>query len=102
MDPNTSTEKKRRLSLGKMLGRRDKDTAHKHHSSEAPSSHSNVADSAYASSENNEPVKNTGQFEGVSSDRNLTLNKNTGDVRDEDTGEVVSTVTTTTSTYING
>lgn len=94
MEQDTATEKKRRLSLGKMFGRRDK-----HNSTEAPSSHSNVAsDSAYASSENNEPVKNTGQFEGVSSDRNLTLNKNTGDVRDEDTGEVVSTVTTTTTT----
>lgn len=99
--PPPAEDKQRRLSFGKLLGRKDKDSSHKHHSSEAPSSTSNVADSAYASSENNEsmvPVKNTGQIEGVSSSRNLALNKNTGDVLDEETGEVLSTVTTTTTT----
>ena len=87
-----------------MLGKRDKDTSSP--TDIQPSSSSNVADSAYASSEN-EPktsnvkssdvvsFENTGQISGVNKDRPLTLNKNTGDVQDEDTGEVVSTVTTT-------
>ena len=98
--PPPTEERKRGLSLGKMLGRKDKDTSHKHHSSEAPSAHSNVADSAYASSENEpiQPYKNTGQFEGVSENRNLTVNNNTGDVQDAETGEVITTVTTTTTT----
>lgn len=67
----------------------------------------NNNDSAYASSEppsthNSEanivPVENRGQIENVSADRNLALNKSTGDVLDRDTGAVVSTVTTTTTT----
>ncbi|KAM3422062.1 hypothetical protein BST61_g2438 [Cercospora zeina] len=69
-----------------------------------------VHDSAYASSEapsnarsNNSnsnivSVPNEGQIEGVNKDRNLAVNKVTGEVLDEDTGEVVSTVTTTTTT----
>ncbi|KAF2214372.1 hypothetical protein CERZMDRAFT_83078 [Cercospora zeae-maydis SCOH1-5] len=69
-----------------------------------------VHDSAYASSEapsnarsntsNNNiiSVPNEGQIEGVDKDRNLAVNKVTGDVLDEDTGEIVSTVTTTTTT----
>ena len=71
-----------------------------------PSSTSNVADSAYASSENEPrgkssdvvPMENTGQFSGVSSDRKLNVNRTTGDVVDEESGVVVSTVTTTTTT----
>ncbi|GIZ37870.1 hypothetical protein CKM354_000130100 [Cercospora kikuchii] len=69
-----------------------------------------VHDSAYASSEapsnsrssnsNNNivSVQNDGQIEGVNKNRNLAVNKATGDVLDEDTGEIVSTVTTTTTT----
>lgn len=44
------------------------------------------------------PVENNGQISGVDEDRNLALNKLTGDVLDEDTGEVVTTTTTTTTT----
>ncbi|KAI5361727.1 hypothetical protein Slin14017_G084600 [Septoria linicola] len=68
-----------------------------------------VHDSAYASSDapsnsrsdmsnNIVPVHNDGQIEGVAKDRNLAVNETTGDVLDEDTGEIVSTVTTTTTT----
>ena len=86
-------------------GKKDKDSQPS--SSEVqPSLNSNVADSAYASSENEPrsknsdvvPMENTGQIQGVSGDRRLGVNKSTGDVMDTDTGEVVSTVTTTTTT----
>ncbi|KAF2484856.1 hypothetical protein BDY17DRAFT_292502 [Neohortaea acidophila] len=98
-------KKKGRLS-GKLFGKKDKEPAGA--SEYRTSSNSNMADSAYASSEGERkpyspgadtmPMENTGQFQGVSSDRSLTLNKSTGDVMDDDTGEVVSTVTTTTTT----
>ena len=89
------------MALGKLLGRKDKDA--RYSSETQPSNSSNVADSAYASSEPDSkmshtnstervPVKNEGQFDGVSGDRNLTMNKSTGEVADDETGEVVSTV----------
>ena len=104
--PPGKDKKKHRLSFGRILGgKKDEDSQHSHNSSEVqPSNSSGVADSAYASSEN-EPrgsnskgpdvvsYENTGQISGVSSDRNLTMNQKTGDVMDEATGEVVSTVT---------
>ena len=101
-------EKKRRLSFGRMFGKRDKDSHNSQNTSDVqPSSTSNVADSAYASSENERKpssdmvhMKNDGQFDGVNANRNLAMNKTTGDVMDEDTGEVVSTVTTTTTTTV--
>lgn len=98
-DSSPSGEKKRRISLSKMFGgRKDKESQH---SRDPPSTTSNAADSAYASSENASdfvPMKNSGQFSGVNADRNLAMNKTTGDVRDQDTGEVITTVTTTTTT----
>ncbi|KAK3687089.1 hypothetical protein LTR37_019156 [Vermiconidia calcicola] len=97
----TDSRHKRRLSFGRIF-KKDKEPSH----SPQPSSNSNVADSAYASSENEQnrsnsetvPMKNPGDIPGVSGDRNLAVNRTTGDVTDEDTGEVVSTVTTTTTT----
>lgn len=83
-----------------MFGKKDRDSP-----PPLPSSHSNIADSAYASSEGesrakmpNLPMDNPGNIQGVSSDRNLEVNQSNGDVVDRDTGEVVSTVTTTTTT----
>lgn len=76
---------------------------------------SSIQDSAYANSEtdatplsggnmsgdtstNTVPVENHGQIPGVSAERDLTLNKLTGDVTDDNTGEVVTTTTTMTTT----
>ncbi|KAK4896471.1 hypothetical protein LTR27_005687 [Elasticomyces elasticus] len=76
----------------------------------------NSVDSAYASSSNNPSdisthtsspesrhanmvsIENNGQISGVDGSRHLQLNQRTGEVLDEDTGEVVTTVTTTTTT----
>ncbi|KAK3643754.1 hypothetical protein LTR56_010060 [Elasticomyces elasticus] len=76
----------------------------------------NSVDSAYASSSNNPSdisthtsspesrhanmvsIENNGQISGVDGSRHLQLNQKTGEVLDEDTGEVVTTVTTTTTT----
>ncbi|KAK5711419.1 hypothetical protein LTR15_012492 [Elasticomyces elasticus] len=43
-------------------------------------------------------IENNGQISGVDGSRHLQLNQKTGEVLDEDTGEVVTTVTTTTTT----
>ncbi|KAK5690620.1 hypothetical protein LTR97_012176 [Elasticomyces elasticus] len=75
----------------------------------------NSVDSAYASSDpsasnvsthtspesrhaNMVSIENNGQISGVDGSRHLQLNQKTGEVLDEDTGEVVTTVTTTTTT----
>jgi hypothetical protein len=97
-------KQRRRLSLGKLLGKRDKEPQHHPSNSTQPSG----GDSAYASSENEPkaststpdvvPIKNDGAIPGIGEDRNLNYNQKTGDVTDEETGEVVSTVTTTTTT----
>lgn len=64
-------------------------------------------DSAYASSGNapsladskdTVPVENHGQINGVDGDRHLAMNKSTGQIFDDDTGEAVTVVTTTTTT----
>jgi len=102
--------------MGRLFGKKkdkeeEKDhSRHNHHNSEnsglGPPTF--ASDSAYASSENEPkpsltkssdtvPMENTGQIQGVSGDRNLAMNKNTGDVIDEDTGKVVTTTTTTTT-----
>lgn len=81
-------------------------TQYDHKLSSSMTNNTNANDSAYASSEhpssmdgsNFTHMENHGQIRGVDSQRNLALNKNTGDVIDDDTGEVVSTVTTTTTT----
>ena len=98
-----SDNKRHRISFGRILGtsKKDKEPQLVRNSSEAQQSggSSNFADSTYASSDNERvPVENTGQFSGVSGDKNLSVNKGTGDVVDNETGEVVSTVTTTTTT----
>ncbi|KAK1081634.1 hypothetical protein LTR33_004516 [Friedmanniomyces endolithicus] len=43
-------------------------------------------------------IENNGQISGVDGSRHLQLDQNTGEVMDEDTGEVVTTITTTTTT----
>ncbi|KAF2764583.1 hypothetical protein EJ03DRAFT_331740 [Teratosphaeria nubilosa] len=56
-------------------------------------------DSAYASSENDMSKRSQDMVPVASSDdRNLAMNQNTGEVVDEDTGEVVTVTTTTTTT----
>jgi hypothetical protein len=81
------------------------DTAPQSDSAYASSNHaSSKRDSvanAKAESNNNAdvvPVENTGNFEGVGPERNLAYNTSTGQVLDDDTGEVVVTTTTTTTT----
>lgn len=59
------------------------------------------ADSAYASSEGPSTSDSRGEMvhvENHNDDRNLSKNMTTGEVFDEDTGEVVTTTTTTTTT----
>ena len=72
-------------------------------SSNHPSSSSKRDSVANVNAESNNnadvvPVENTGKFEGVGPERNLAYNTNTGQVLDDDTGEVVVTTTTTTTT----
>ncbi|KAH9827261.1 hypothetical protein Tdes44962_MAKER09784 [Teratosphaeria destructans] len=56
-------------------------------------------DSAYASSENDMSKRSQDMVPVASGDdRNLAMNQNTGEVVDEDTGEVVTVTTTTTTT----
>lgn len=111
MSTTEGTPKKgKRMSFGRFLGKsKEKEPLHTRNPSDTVGPPTGASDSAYASSENEPkpsltkssetvPVENTGQFKGVSSDRNLNLNRGTGDVVDSDTGQVVSTVTTTTTT----
>lgn len=72
-------------------------------------SNGDTADSAYASSAQTAPsqshldltpFENTGQIQGVNSDRHLAVNKANGDVVDQNSGQVVTTTTTTTTTTI--
>ena len=97
MASNSNTKKTNRLSRIFGDGRNSNSPA------EGSSSHPSRSfdDSTYASSENDRSsasnvtsVENKGQFDGVNRDRNLAVNNTTGDVFDEDTGDVVSTVTT--------
>ncbi|GAB7327673.1 hypothetical protein MBLNU13_g11503t1 [Cladosporium sp. NU13] len=72
-------------------------------SSNHPSSSSKRDSVANVNAESNNnadvvPVENTGKFEGVGPERNLAYNTSTGQVLDDDTGEVVVTTTTTTTT----
>jgi len=119
MTSTTAPQKKRRLS--NLFGRKKEtsvspgpvnaaNASHEHQPSVSTGNTTNMGDSAYASSDNPSskrnsraenqfiPVENNGRYDGVSQDRNLTLNKNTGDIVDDDTGDVVTTVTTTTTT----
>jgi len=68
-----------------------------------------MQDSAYASSEGPSnagdstradylSLENHGQINGISADRNIAVNRTTGNVIDEDTGETIITTTTTTTT----
>ena len=109
---STTPQKKRRLS--NLFGRKKEAStspvnagaSHEHQpsmSTTGNASSGNIGDSAYASSDNPSSkrnsradnnfvaVENGGRFDGVSQDRNLTLNKNTGDIVDDDTGDVVTT-----------
>lgn len=97
-------KKGKRMSFSRLLGnKKEKEAQHSRNPSEGLGPPTGASDSAYASSENEPkpsltPVENTGQIKGVSSDRNLGLNKGTGDIVDTESGQVVSTVTTTTTT----
>lgn len=108
---STTPQKKRRLS--NLFGaKKDKNkdqspngTPHDLHPSTSTQTQldSAYASSAPTSSKRNSsadivPVENNGNIDGVSPDRNLALNKNTGQVVDDDTGQVVVTTTTTTTT----
>ncbi|KAK1089067.1 hypothetical protein LTR33_000234 [Friedmanniomyces endolithicus] len=108
--------KKHRLSaiFGSRKSREDMDG--RPSLSPAPGADGNSVDSAYASSDqpsqhsastrtspafrhaNMVSIENNGQISGVDGSRHLQLDQNTGEVMDEDTGEVVTTITTTTTT----
>ena len=45
-----------------------------------------------------EAVPNHGQWDGVGEDRHIAVNRETGEVLDDDTGEIITTVVTTTTT----
>ncbi|TKA82551.1 hypothetical protein B0A55_02280 [Friedmanniomyces simplex] len=112
----TDDKKKNRISaiFGSKKSREDMDG--RPSLSPAPGANGNSVDSAYASSDppsqhtastrtspefrhaNMVSIENNGQISGVDGSRHLQLNQNTGEVLDEDTGEVVTTVTTTTTT----
>lgn len=99
----TTPEPKKKSRLSRLLkGRRDGDV-HSYEGNSGTSGNS-FHDSAYASSEGAPstsditPYHNTGQIPGVSADRNLILDKWTGEVVDEESGDVVTTITTTTTT----
>ncbi|KAK0269591.1 hypothetical protein LTR35_014704 [Friedmanniomyces endolithicus] len=109
-------KKKHRLSaiFGSRKSREDMDG--RPSLSPAPGADGNSVDSAYASSDqpsqhsastrtspafrhaNMVSIENNGQISGVDGSRHLQLDQNTGEVMDEDTGEVVTTITTTTTT----
>ncbi|KAK3712011.1 hypothetical protein LTR37_009323 [Vermiconidia calcicola] len=66
----------------------------------AANSDSGYGSSVAASSTRSDitPIENHGQVSGVNENRHLAVNTTTGDIVDDDTGEVVRTVTTTTTT----
>ena len=97
----TRAEKKNRLS--RLLGKREKGV-------EQPTV---PPDSAYASSETPSgeaprdmshstpdmvPVEKNSEMANIDQDRNLAVNPSTGEVHDQDTGELITVVTTTTTT----
>ncbi len=94
-------EKKNRLS--RLLGKRDK-------SQERPPLNDPVSDSAYASSETPTqeetpkatpdlvPAEKNSEIGNIDRDRNLAVKPSTGEVFDEDSGELITVVTTTTTT----
>lgn len=107
----TTPPKKRRLSNlfgAKKDKNKDLSPNGANHELHPSTSTQTQLDSAYASSaptsskrnSNSDvvPVENNGNIEGVSPDRNLAINKTTGQVVDDDTGQVVVTTTTTTTT----
>lgn len=97
-----ATPDKKKGKLSRMFGGSRDPQAPSSTNEVQPSSTSNVADSAYASSENETkgrrsdltPMENTGQYSNVSSDKNLAMNQRTGEVVDQDDGSVVTTTTT--------
>lgn len=108
---STTPQKKRRLSNlfgAKKDKNKDQSPNGTNHDLHPSTSTQTQLDSAYASSAPTSskrnsnadivPVENNGNIEGVSPDRNLAINKNTGQVVDDDTGQVVVTTTTTTTT----
>ena len=94
-------EKSNRLS--RLLGKRDK-------SMERPPLNDPVSDSAYASSETPTqedtpkatpdlvPAEKNSEIGNIDRDRNLAVKPSTGEVFDEDSGELITVVTTTTTT----
>jgi len=84
--------------LGRLLG----GSSSSQPDDERPAPRTQQTDSAYASSDNanNEiiQVENDGSIPNTYKGQNLSLDRGTGEVYDEDTGEVVTVVTTTTTT----
>ena len=124
---STTPQHKRRLSnlFGTKKGK-EKDVPpiianHQLHPSTSTATTAGQSDSAYASSNNPSskrdsltnvnsesrnnadvvPVENNGNIEGVGPERNLAYNTSTGQVVDDDTGQVVVTTTTTTTTTMS-
>ena len=106
MAPNATPPKKRRL--GNLFSSKadeeqqpNKTVAAQAPQRPAPASDSGYGGSTHTTSSNSsdvKPIENHGQVAGVDGQRNLAINERTGEVLDNDTGEVVSTVTTTTTT----
>jgi hypothetical protein len=113
VNPSTST--------ANTTGQPDSVANHQLHPSTSTATTTGQPDSAYASSNhpsskrdslsnvnlesrNNAdvvPVENNGNIEGVGAERNLAYNTSTGQVFDDDTGQVVVTTTTTTTTTMS-
>ncbi|KAK4543752.1 hypothetical protein LTR36_004785 [Oleoguttula mirabilis] len=97
MAATTPDKKKNRLS--NMFGsKREPDRPPPHQAFPSHSSNGNMQDSAYESSLGNSTAESNMQHIESNDDRNLALNKTTGEVIDEDTGATVITTTTTTTT----
>ena len=108
-NPQPNPEKKHR-GLGRLLGKKDKSPQPTEQLRPDP-----LPDSAYGSSGANSAdgvqgrnsaeivhAEKNSEIANIDQDRNLALRPSTGEVFDEDTGEVVTVVTTTTTTTTRG
>merc|ERR1711939_273661 len=102
MSSGQPEEKKKHRSLGRLLGKRDKTPERPDHLPDSAygSSEANSADGAVAGRSTPDMVsaEKNSEIANIDQDRNLALRPSTGEVFDEDTGEVVTVVTTTTTT----
>merc|ERR1712230_196294 len=102
MSSGQPEEKKKHRGLGRLLGKRDKTPERPDHLPDSAygSSEANSADGAVAGRSTPDMVsaEKNSEIANIDQDRNLALRPSTGEVLDEDTGEVVTVVTTTTTT----